>query len=275
MHTCWIIGQLDITQYRNSIKGCMTILSPLMRTKGNRDMASMTKERSGMGYRAAISWKWVCPWLLSYLRFSSIAATPSRHKGSASNDTNPTNKRKRGSSPNHNASKEPRSKRRANDKEYGVSRGIDFINVACVLNFDLPTSYRVYKHRIGRTARAGHSGTSLSFIIPISEQGESKAVGCVENTQYDEMIWERIEKGEKAGGRSVQEFKFDMTQVEAFRYRMGDALRSVTKSAIKEARVKELKAEILSSEKLKVCIYFRVLKCVHFFFQGTFRGSST
>lgn len=179
-------------------------------------------------------------------------ATPSRHKGSASNDTNPTNKRKRGSSPNHNASKEPRSKRRANDKEYGVSRGIDFINVACVLNFDLPTSYRVYKHRIGRTARAGHSGTSLSFIIPISEQGESKAVGCVENTQYDEMIWERIEKGEKAGGRSVQEFKFDMTQVEAFRYRMGDALRSVTKSAIKEARVKELKAEILSSEKLKV-----------------------
>ncbi|MDA4133097.1 MAG: C-terminal helicase domain-containing protein, partial [Thaumarchaeota archaeon] len=46
--------------------------------------------------------------------------------------------------------KQRRSKR---DKEYGVSRGIDFKNVACVINFDLPTSSRSYTHRIGRTAR--------------------------------------------------------------------------------------------------------------------------
>ncbi|KAJ3113286.1 ATP-dependent DNA/RNA helicase [Nowakowskiella sp. JEL0407] len=42
-----------------------------------------------------------------------------------------------------------------------------------------------------------------------------------------------------------------MTQVEAFRYRCTDALRAVTKSAIKEARLKEIKAEILNSDKLK------------------------
>jgi len=42
-----------------------------------------------------------------------------------------------------------------------------------------------------------------------------------------------------------------MKQVEAFRYRMDDALRSVTRSAIKEARIKELKTEIINSEKLK------------------------
>jgi hypothetical protein len=33
---------------------------------------------------------------------------------------------------------------------------------------------------------------------------------------------------------------------------MDDALRSVTRSAIKEARIKELKTEIINSEKLKV-----------------------
>ena len=35
-------------------------------------------------------------------------------------------------------SKKPKSSKKA--KEYGISRGIDFKNVACVLNFDLPTS---------------------------------------------------------------------------------------------------------------------------------------
>jgi len=35
---------------------------------------------------------------------------------------------------------------------------------------------------------------------------------------------------------------------------MEDALRAVTRSVIKEARVKELKTEILNSEKLKVRI---------------------
>ncbi|TFY80364.1 hypothetical protein EWM64_g3648 [Hericium alpestre] len=42
-----------------------------------------------------------------------------------------------------------------------------------------------------------------------------------------------------------------MKQVEAFRYRMEDALRSVTRAAIREARVKELKQEILNSDRLK------------------------
>lgn len=161
-------------------------------------------------------------------------------------------KRKRHSSPILKPSKRHRSKMHSGDKEYGVTRGIDFVNVACVVNFDLPTSYRAYTHRVGRTARAGHSGMSLSFVIPRSEWGKNKVVGCVESSREDEQIWGRIENGEKTKGSKIQEYKFDMEQVEAFRYRMGDALRSVTKSAIKEARIKELKTEILNSEKLKV-----------------------
>jgi ATP-dependent RNA helicase DDX56/DBP9 len=36
----------------------------------------------------------------------------------------------------------PTKRRKPNkkDKEYGISRGIDFQNVACIVNFDLPTS---------------------------------------------------------------------------------------------------------------------------------------
>ena len=59
-------------------------------------------------------------------------------------------------------------KRRKTSKnnDYCVSRGIDFKNVACVVNFDLPTSSKSYTHRIGRTARGGQTGMALSFVVP-------------------------------------------------------------------------------------------------------------
>lgn len=44
------------------------------------------------------------------------------------------------------------------DKEYGVSRGIDFKDVDAVINFDFPATARAYTHRAGRTARANKSG---------------------------------------------------------------------------------------------------------------------
>ena len=201
-----------------------------------------------------------------------VTGTHSQREPESVSAAESSTKRKRKSSPILNPSKRHRSKMHHGDKEYGVTRGIDFVNVACVVNFDLPTSYRAYTHRVGRTARAGHSGMSLSFIVLSSEWGKNKVVGGVESTREDERIWERIEKGEKAKGGKIQEYKFDMGQVGAFRYRMGDALRSVTKSAIKEARIKELKTEILNSEKLKVRIWSLMVYRQYSFRQGPLRG---
>ena len=45
-----------------------------------------------------------------------------------------------------------------------AARGLDIDEIDCVVNFDLPRSPADYIHRIGRTARAGKSGTALSFI---------------------------------------------------------------------------------------------------------------
>jgi ATP-dependent RNA helicase DDX56/DBP9 len=43
-----------------------------------------------------------------------------------------------------------------------------------------------------------------------------------------------------------------MDEIEGFRYRARDVLRSITSVAIKEARLKEIKNELLNSLKLKV-----------------------
>jgi ATP-dependent RNA helicase RhlE len=44
-----------------------------------------------------------------------------------------------------------------------AARGIDVDGVTHVINFDLPNVPETYVHRIGRTARAGASGTAWSF----------------------------------------------------------------------------------------------------------------
>jgi len=44
-----------------------------------------------------------------------------------------------------------------------ASRGLDIKEMPMVVNFDLPNEPEVYVHRIGRTGRAGASGTAVSF----------------------------------------------------------------------------------------------------------------
>lgn len=47
-----------------------------------------------------------------------------------------------------------------------AARGIDIPDVSFVFNFDLPNVAENYIHRIGRTARAGKTGVSITFCAP-------------------------------------------------------------------------------------------------------------
>ena len=47
-----------------------------------------------------------------------------------------------------------------------ASRGLDIKDIALVINYDLPFDKEVYTHRIGRTGRAGATGTALSLYGP-------------------------------------------------------------------------------------------------------------
>jgi ATP-dependent RNA helicase RhlE len=50
-----------------------------------------------------------------------------------------------------------------------AARGIDFIEITHVINFELPPAYEDYVHRIGRTARASFHGTAISLIGPADD----------------------------------------------------------------------------------------------------------
>ena len=47
-----------------------------------------------------------------------------------------------------------------------AARGIDIDNISHIINFDMPNEPETFVHRIGRTARAGASGTAISFCDP-------------------------------------------------------------------------------------------------------------
>ncbi|KAL6716861.1 ATP-dependent DNA/RNA helicase [Lecanora helva] len=135
-------------------------------------------------------------------------------------------------------------------KDYGVSRGIDFHHVSCVLNFDLPTTSKSYTHRIGRTARAGKKGVALSFVVPrglYRKHPPTSFPPC----RDDEEVLDKISRHQQKKGKEVKPYHFDTKQVDGFRYRMNDALKAVTRIAVREARTRELRQELLKSEKLK------------------------
>ncbi|MEM8777689.1 MAG: DEAD/DEAH box helicase [Cyanobacteria bacterium P01_G01_bin.49] len=51
-----------------------------------------------------------------------------------------------------------------------AARGLDVENLSHVINYDLPDNSETYIHRIGRTGRAGKTGTAISIVEPIDRR---------------------------------------------------------------------------------------------------------
>lgn len=132
--------------------------------------------------------------------------------------------------------KEVKAKRRK-DKESGVSRGIDFQHVSNVVNFDFPLDINSYIHRAGRTARGNNEGSVLSFV----SLNEKPLLDSIE---------QHLQKSHSESN-IIKEYQFKLEEIEGFRYRARDAWKAVTRIAVREARLKEIKQEIFNCQKLK------------------------
>jgi ATP-dependent RNA helicase RhlE len=59
-----------------------------------------------------------------------------------------------------------------------AARGIDIINLPFVINYELPDSTETYTHRIGRTGRAGATGSAFS-LCDNEERGQLKNINRI------------------------------------------------------------------------------------------------
>ena len=83
-----------------------------------------------------------------------------------------------------------------------AGRGIHVDNIGFVINFDFPYEPEDYVHRIGRTGRAGHEGTAISFAdenesfaIPEIEKFIGQPLTCTQ--PEDELLRPPTERGDR------------------------------------------------------------------------------
>ena len=93
------------------------------------------------------------------------------------------------------------------------SSGLDIPSVDVVINFDIPTHSKDYIHRVGRTARAGRAGKSITLV-----------------TQYDVELIQRIEH---AIGKKMELWPADPEEIALLKERVNEAGR-IAVSELKE-----------------------------------------
>lgn len=117
--------------------------------------------------------------------------------------------------------------------------------------------------------RIDSQGSVLSFV----DMKEKVLMDAVENhlktgfsTEDDVLKWvyinQNVYHSTKIPNFNVllkshfRNYQFKLEEVEAFRYRAKDAWRSITRVAVRDARIKEIKDQVFNCEKLKVKIVY-------------------
>merc|ERR1711957_1013768 len=83
-----------------------------------------------------------------------------------------------------------------------ASRGLDVKDIKYVINYDFPNNIEDYVHRVGRTGRAGATGSSYTFFTPdkFKHAGDLVAVLKEANQPVPEEL-EKLSSGGGGGGR--------------------------------------------------------------------------
>jgi ATP-dependent RNA helicase DDX5/DBP2 len=78
-----------------------------------------------------------------------------------------------------------------------ASRGLDVKDITYVINYDFPRQVEDYVHRIGRTARAGATGTAITFFTRGNSKAAKELISVLKeaNQVVPEGLYEMLQRG--------------------------------------------------------------------------------
>jgi ATP-dependent RNA helicase DeaD len=90
-----------------------------------------------------------------------------------------------------------------------AARGIDVPRISHVINYDVPYDTEAYVHRIGRTGRAGRTGTAILFVAP----REMRMLKVIERATRQIIEPIALPSRSEVAGRRVAQFKEQILEV--------------------------------------------------------------
>ncbi|NOU59124.1 DEAD/DEAH box helicase [Marinifilum sp. JC070] len=133
-----------------------------------------------------------------------------------------------------------------------AARGIDIEDVSHVINFDIPTNYVEYVHRVGRTGRAEKEGTAISFVNEGEEELMEKIEELIrkpvslESVPMDVEITSQLLEDEKKQTRNIKVKNTVRRDTGAFHQKKAKNMKTPSGS---KGRLKQLEAQKRNQKK--------------------------